>query len=217
MPPRLLVIHGRTGVGKTLLLHRLHNALDLEGLAQHRSSLFGAVNRQPRTQQWFESHLLHAYRGLAHEQPVWVEGDVILPASLRQAMQAGTCVLVTAPLETRVQRIIDEYDRGDADTREQLEAALRQLTPMLGRRRVDALADALRADDLETVVTALLVDYYDPRYEHAMRGYEYALTLSSADLDEAAARLHEFWRGQATVRPDGAQPQARTRRATAPA
>ena len=36
-----LVIGGRTGVGKTLLLRRLPRSLDLEDLAWHRGSTFG--------------------------------------------------------------------------------------------------------------------------------------------------------------------------------
>ena len=46
MPP-VIVLHGQTGVGKTLLLKKLPDHLDLEDLAQHRSSLFGAINKLP--------------------------------------------------------------------------------------------------------------------------------------------------------------------------
>jgi tRNA 2-selenouridine synthase len=198
IPPRPIVIHGRTGVGKTLLLQRLTNALDLEELAQHRSSLFGAVNLQPRTQQQFETLLLQTLRGLDFARPVWIEGEsrkvgsVTLPDSLRRAMQGGTCVLVTASLPTRVRRIIEEYGGEDPDTLAQLEEALRSLTRLMGKQPVARLVDCLRAGDLATVVETLLVDYYDPRYLHAMRDYRYALELSSEDLDAAAAELLAF-------------------------
>ena len=56
--PYLIVLHGQTGVGKTLLLNLLPDHLDLEGLAQHRSSLFGAIHKIPRTQKNFEALLL---------------------------------------------------------------------------------------------------------------------------------------------------------------
>ncbi len=36
-----IVLGGRTGSGKTVLLHKLANAIDLEGLANHRGSAFG--------------------------------------------------------------------------------------------------------------------------------------------------------------------------------
>ncbi len=199
MPPRPIVLHGRTGVGKTLLLARLDNALDLEDLAQHRSSLFGAVNLRPRTQQHFEALLLRALGGLDFAEPVWIEGesrkvgDAILPEALRRAMQAGLCVLVTASLGTRVRRIIEEYSGNDpAETLPQLEAALISLTRFIGKQTIARLVDCLRGGDLPTVVETLLVDYYDPRYLHGMRDYRYALEVSSEDLDEAAGQLRAF-------------------------
>ncbi len=199
VPPQLIVIHGQTGVGKTQVLQRLDNALDLEAIAQHRSSLFGGVNLHPRTQQQFDADLLAALQRLDPARPVWVEGEsrkvgsVIIPAGLRGAMQRATCVLVTAPLETRITRIIAEYTGpGDAVTPEtlaQLEAALRSLTPVFGKARLEELAAWLRAGDLRPLVRVLLEEHYDPRYAHAMRNYQYALTVSSDDLDEAVGAL----------------------------
>lgn len=205
VPPRLIVIHGGTGVGKTPLLRRLENALDLEDLAQHRSSLFGGVNLQPRTQQQFEAELLRALEGLDFTRPVWVEGEsrkvgnVTLPEGLRLAMKAAPCVLVTAPLETRITRIIAEYaGAGGAVTPETLaglEAALRKLTPFFGKTRTEQLLALLHAGDLRPLVRMLLEEHYDPRYAHAMRNYQYMATLSSEDLDTAAAVLRGLTSG----------------------
>ena len=39
----LRLVGGRTGVGKTALLHRLGRTVDLEGIARHRGSSFGAL------------------------------------------------------------------------------------------------------------------------------------------------------------------------------
>ena len=198
VPPALHVLHGRTGVGKTLILNRLPNALDLEGLACHRSSLFGGVGLEPRTQQQFEAHLLAAMQGLEFSRPVWVEGEsrkvgnVTLPAALRAGMQAATCVLVTASMETRVARIIAEYAGEEPRTVEQLQTALRALTGFFGKQMVAEMVRLLHRGDLAPIVETLLVEYYDPRYLHAMRGYEYALELSSEDLDQAVQRLRQF-------------------------
>lgn len=228
LPPRLIVIHGKTGVGKTLLLNRLDNALDLEGLARHRSSLFGAVNLQPRTQQQFEAHLLARLEGLDYDRPVWVEGEsrkigsVLMPDSLRKKMQQSPCVLVTVEKATRVARIVQEYGQvveghGNCEgregseghqcaghqgrqsevtpeTRDQLVAALHTLTAQLGKARVEDMARRVRDGDLASVVEELLDDHYDPRYGHSMRDYEYDLTLSSQNLDEAAEKLRAFAR-----------------------
>jgi tRNA 2-selenouridine synthase len=203
VPPRLIVIHGRTGVGKTAILRRLPNALDLEELAQHRSSLFGGVNRVPRTQQQFEAHLLPALQALDFSRPVWVEGEsrkvgpVTISPALMKAMRSGTMVLLTASLPTRIRRIIAEYDGDDPGTLPQLEAALRSLAPLFGKARVEQLAVQLRRGQLEPVVEALLVEYYDPRYRHAMRNYQYALTLSAEDPEAAVQALLAFAEEQA--------------------
>ncbi len=213
LPPQPIVLHGRTGVGKTLILHRLENALDLEGLARHRSSLFGAVNLNPRTQQQFDAHLLARLQGLDFSRLVWVEGEsrkvgnVILPAGLRDAMRAGTCVLITASIETRVRRIIEEYGAGNGgagdcgagrgsdihpETLAQLEQALGALTHFFGKARIGEMVGALRNGSVEGVVRTLLREYYDPRYLHAMHQYRYALEISSEDLDAAVIRLAAF-------------------------
>ena len=198
VPPELIVIHGQTGVGKTPILQTLENALDLEDLAQHRSSLFGGVNRVPRTQQQFEAELLAALRGLDFARPVWVEGEsrkvgpVTIPPGLMKGMKAGTMVLLTASVPTRVRRVIAEYDGDDPRTLPQLEAALRSLAPLFGAARVEALAAELRRGEMARVVETLLREYYDPRYAHAMRGYRYALELSAEDAEGAAAALRAF-------------------------
>jgi tRNA 2-selenouridine synthase len=202
VPPHPIVIHGQTGVGKTPILQRLENALDLEDLAQHRSSLFGGVNRVPRTQQQFEADLLAALDALDFARPVWIEGEsrkvgpVTIPTALMKGMKGGTLVLLTASVPTRVRRIIAEYDGGNPDTLPQLEAALRSLAPLFGKARVEDLARLLRRGAMEQVVEALLAEYYDPRYAHAMRGYEYALEVSAEDPDAAVAALTEFARAR---------------------
>ncbi len=214
VPPGLIVIHGETGVGKTLLLDRLPNALDLEAAAQHRSSLFGGVGRAPRTQQQFETDLLARLLALDPSRTVWIEGEsrkvgtVTIPDGLRLAMRDATCVLVTASVETRVTRIIAEYTGLDpaaavagaelsAPVATQLEESLRCLKPFFGAARTEELVAQLRANDLRPLVRALLEEHYDPRYRHAMRHYQYSLTVSSEDLDVAAAELRAFGETQA--------------------
>ena len=109
-------------------------------------------------------------------------------------MQAATCVLVTAPVETRVRRIIEEYGgvTPDPETLPQLEQALRSLKSFFGNERIEGMVAMLHEGRLEQCVSILLEEYYDPRYLHAMRDYAYALEISSENLDEAAAALARF-------------------------
>ena len=219
LPPRLIVIQGQTGVGKTLLLQRLANALDLEECAQHRSSVFGGINLQPRSQQQFDAELLAALERFDPARPVWVEGEsrkigsVTMPDALRQRMQGAPCVLVTAPLALRVARIVAEYGLPDAATQAQWEVALHSLAMSLGRERVAGMIARVHAGDYAPVVQSLLLDYYDPRYQHSMRNYRYAVTVDSADLDTAVAALEAF---AAALRPDETGDAGKVPRAAGP-
>ena len=54
--------------------------------------------------------------------------------------------------------------------------------------------------DFENIVHVLLEEYYDPRYQHAMRMNEYALKLSAEDLNIAAEKLVRFRSGIVSCR-----------------
>src|SRR5262245_14667396 len=61
--PPSFVLRGLTGVGKTLVLRAVAElrpewALDLEGMAGHRSSILGMVGLEPASQKLFESRLV---------------------------------------------------------------------------------------------------------------------------------------------------------------
>ena len=101
-------------------------------------------------------------------------------------------MLITAPIETRVERIIAEYSRDDPTTLIQLEKALLSLTKAFGKVRIGQMVNLLRQNDLEPLVKTLLEDYYDLRYLHAMRNYQYELEVDSGDLIQCATTLRNF-------------------------
>ena len=99
-PGPLVVIHGLTGTGKTPFLHGLNNGkytvVDLEGLACHRGSAFGALGLdQSLSQKWFESMLWDALRRSPEGMPVIVEGEsrrigrISLPGNIYEVMTGG--------------------------------------------------------------------------------------------------------------------------------
>ena len=70
---------------------------------------------------------------------------------------------------------------------------------VLGMKKTIQLRKWLKKGDFENVVHVLLEEYYDPRYQYAMSGYNYALELSTEDLSQAAVELITF-RNQMSVR-----------------
>jgi tRNA 2-selenouridine synthase len=199
--PPLIVLHGRTGVGKTLLLKKLPVHLDLEEFAGHRSSLFGAINKMPQTQKNFEALLAKKILELPNTRPVFIEGEsrkvgkVFIPQSLAEAMKYGTLVLLQASFDTRIRRIVEEYKICDDQTFLQTDSILQSMQKVVGKKKAKQLRQWLRKGEFENIVHVLLEEYYDPRYQHAMRMNEYALKLSAEDLNSAAEKLVQFRNG----------------------
>ena len=204
--PPLIVLHGRTGVGKTLLLKKLPDHLDLEEFAGHRSSLFGAINKMPQTQKNFEALLAKKILELPNTRPVFIEGEsrkvgkVFIPQSLAEAMKYGTLVLLQASFDTRIRRIVEEYKICDEQTFLQTDSILQSMQKVLGKKKAEQLRQWLRKGEFENIVHVLLEEYYDPRYQHAMIMNEYALKLSAEDLNSAAEKLIRFRNGIVSYR-----------------
>lgn len=114
---RPIVLGGRTGVGKTVLLHRLSPMVDLEHLAWHRGSAFGPhATPQPR-QIAFENALsIELLRIRENDNPPFVVedehrnvGSCFIPDAIRDHFRASPLVVLEAPLEQRVAITHQEY------------------------------------------------------------------------------------------------------------
>jgi tRNA 2-selenouridine synthase len=173
---RLLVLRGLTGVGKTRLLMNLkaegYPVLDLEGVANHRGSAFGALGLAPQPgQKMFEALLWDEMRAFPSEGYALTEGEsrhigrLILPQRLYQALQSETTLWIKASLDHRVRVILDDYPALDSHKAAFLRP-IQLLKPRLGTQAVEGLLKMLEAGDWESLARDLMVLYYDPLYEH---------------------------------------------------
>ena len=108
------ILSGYTGSGKTSLIKRLSAAIDLEGIAKHRGSTFGATNKLQPSQQDFENiltnrYLKHPFQNLILENESRNIGAVALPGKFYEKMQSSNIVLLESQLHTRVNNIYEEY------------------------------------------------------------------------------------------------------------
>ena len=115
---RLLIVSGQTGCAKTQLLQDVANAIDLEGLANHRGSAFGKrLGGQP-TQIGFENALSIALLKRRHAAPqaaVVLEdesrliGRIAVPDVLREGTMRAPLAVVEMPLAERVEHTFQNY------------------------------------------------------------------------------------------------------------
>ena len=119
-------------------------------------------------------------------------GEVFIPQALAEAMKYGTLVLLRASLDTRIERIVEEYKIYDEKTYLQTDSILQSMQKVLGKKKADQLRKWLRKGEFKNIVHVLLEEYYDPRYQYAMSGNEYSLELSAEDLNIAAEKLIRF-------------------------
>lgn len=112
-----LILSGRTGSGKTILLKTLQQQIDLEGLANHRGSAFGPqVTPQP-TQIDFENKLaIQLLQKVAAGQQTLVFedespniGSVHLPKTLFQRLSQAQLVMLEVSNEERAALSYQEY------------------------------------------------------------------------------------------------------------
>lgn len=193
----LVVLHGMTGIGKTTLLMLLKEmgapVVDLEGLACHRGSAFGQLGlNQNLSQKRFETLLWDELRKAPAGLPLILEGEserigrVSLPGDFYQKMAAGIRIWCHASLETRVQRLVEEY--GLPEYREEMAAALQRIRKKLGGKACDQLAGHLERWELEPFMKGLVCDYYDKVY-YKNREWEADRELCMEDFRAAAEEL----------------------------
>jgi tRNA 2-selenouridine synthase len=202
--PPFIVMHGNTGTRKTEILHALQRqnypVLDLEGLAGHKGSVYGAVDTEPRTQKQFSVLLYHELERLAHYPFIFVEGEgrkigyAQLPDFVYEKIQTNRRILVTATLAARVQCLQRQY-LATADSVRQLHQATDTeiVARRIGKKNVQQLHQLLDQGDYAAFAEWLLVNYYDIRYRFAKQEYTYDLQVSSDDLDECCQQLMAFY------------------------
>ncbi len=204
LPYKMVVMHGFTGTGKTEIIHQLQllgaPAVDLEGLANNRGSVFGKVGlgEQP-TQKRFETLLFSEIRRIPPGSFIIVEGESkrigrnYIPDTFFQAMNEGVKVLVHDDFNHRVSRIIDEYCDDTKENQQALIKSIAFLEKRLGKARIKQLTGLVIAGNYREVVEYLLDSYYDPLYtypEH--RSDAFRFSVSGENPGKAARELQQF-------------------------
>ncbi|WP_299907384.1 tRNA 2-selenouridine(34) synthase MnmH [uncultured Paracoccus sp.] len=203
VPSPVIVLDGNTGSAKTAILGRLaargHQVIDLEGLARHRGSLFGAMEGGQPSQKAFEGRLALALEAVDPARPVLVEaessriGEITVPKMMWQALCAAPRIRLDVPVTARAAYSARDYADVVADPA-RLEAILAALAPLHPAERIGLWQSQAQAGAWAALAEGLMRDHYDPRYlKHRSRYAERERAVvaldSLDDLEAAASRV----------------------------
>jgi tRNA 2-selenouridine synthase len=189
-PKKIVVMGGRTGTGKTevlkLLKKRGEQVIDLEGLAHHKGSAFGALGEkpQPRT-EYFENQIAMQWRNVDENKILWMEnesiliGSVKIPDAIFEMMRKAPVIELDSDIETRMKRILRDYGKFPVDI---LAESTMKLTKRLGDLRARKAVEALVNGDKKTWMEETL-SYYDKSYDfgRAQRSPERIFTVKQEE------------------------------------
>lgn len=207
LPKKIVVLFGLTGSGKTLMIRKLQekydDAIDLEGLAKHRSSLFGAVGLNPVSQKNFETELYFELKRLNElNQKIGRDylifegesrkvGNAEIPKKIFDAMMSATLVKITCSVDTRAKRIMEEYFDEESKIVE-VKKVVPKMTSLIGHKKVEELQAMLEEKKYFEFCKSMLVNYYDPLYTHFVKEFSFASVVSSEDIDAAVEEVEKF-------------------------
>ncbi len=191
---KYVILGGLTGSGKTGILRYMKSAgeqvTDLEGLASHRGSAFGALGQAPQPASEHFANLLYddlsAHRA---ESPVWLEdesrniGTVFMPDCFFERMQSAPVIALMMSIETRMPRLVREYTSFPV---EEIMASVMKISKRLGGDRTREALDALKCGDYPTAIRITL-EYYDKSYHYGLskRPRDQVIYINTETDDEA--------------------------------
>jgi tRNA 2-selenouridine synthase len=192
----IVLICGKTGVGKTQLLQELNQLgeqiIDLESLVNHKGSAFGGIGQhdQPSNAQ-FENDLAFIAYELEIQRTVWLEsesrmiGRCVIPQWFWVQMLRAPFVLILRDKKSRLTRLCIDYQHA---TVSDIERALEKIAKRLGSQAFDQALLELKEGNREEVVT-LALQYYDRRYSKSQGKREGRLLFQYDILEKHVSRV----------------------------
>jgi tRNA 2-selenouridine synthase len=148
--------------------------IDLERIARHRGSVFGAMAKEQPPQKLFESELWLAMSRLDPSRPIVVEaessrvGDCVVPRRLWREMLAAPRVVLTADTEKRARYLTVAYADLVADAAS-LNDSIERLRPFHAKERIEEWLAMAAGKDFPTLAASLMREHYDPLYDRTRK------------------------------------------------
>lgn len=214
LPIEFNVLGGNTGSAKTFILEKMKEmgeaVIDLEGIAHHRGSSFGALGMpaQP-SQEQFENNLhkelsnyfsIDGEQGYHQPKKIWIENEsqriglVNIPKVLFERMLSCELFTFQIPFEERLTLIVEQY--GKFTKEELIDATIRIQKKLGGLETKNVISFLEEGNTIEAF--KLLLMYYDRGYKLASaRANREAkvLALEKIEIEQNAIALLNFANG----------------------
>ena len=144
---KLIILGGRTGTGKTVVLNQCERFVDLEGIANHKGSAFGQELEAQPPQISIDNEIaiqLMRNQVARPDAPIMLEdegskiGARRVPLPLWEAMQKAPLVILHTPVEERIDQVFEDY----------ITSRYQKLIRMFGRELAE---DTLRTNILQSL------------------------------------------------------------------
>ena len=198
---KIIILGGMTGSGKTKILSALENmgeqVLDLEALANHRGSSFGALGQLPQpTNEQFLNYIAMEWAKFDQSQPLWIEAEskriglCRIPQEIFEQMDKATVIEINRTHQERVAFLVEIYGQADIND---LIAATERIRRRLGGLRTQEAINFMKEGNL-AAASNIILHYYDKTYAYDLEkrgGSIYKVDVSGLSAVNAAILVRE--------------------------
>ena len=192
-PWKFIVIGGKTGSGKTLVIQQLHRigeqVIDLEKLANHKGSAFGSIGEQPQpSTEQFANDLFQNLSLLNPEKRIWLEdesqkiGAVFISPEFYNNYRLSPLIVLDISFQKRLKNLVNIYGKYSKD---EIIAAFYKINKKLGGQHVKKAVEFVQQGFLSDAAAIALL-YYDQTYNYGLqnKSTKNVINLSFNDENE---------------------------------
>ncbi|HIA67994.1 TPA: hypothetical protein EYN98_18485 [Candidatus Poribacteria bacterium] len=170
--------------------------IDIEGLANHKGSVFGHLGEEEQpTNQQFENELAMEWIKTKSDKPVWIEdesriiGRITVPNNFFMQMKTAPVFFLDLPRHLRIQRLVKEYT---IFPQESLKGSILRIQRKLGGLNVKLALESIDQKNCDNAVEIML-KYYDKTYTYMLdqRNHDqiYKYSNNTTDATQNAKRI----------------------------